>query len=57
MVIEQPRLKLRRRRKPKAPTTGYVDGAWWPRSRDLAAELPVLIAVLAARLGSIVRVV
>lgn len=24
-----------------------VDGAWWPRSRDLAVELPALVAVLA----------
>ncbi|MFF9806570.1 DUF5994 family protein [Streptomyces coeruleorubidus] len=23
-----------------------LDGAWWPRSRDLAAELPLLTAVL-----------
>lgn len=23
------------RLKRKAPTTGYVDGAWWPRSDDL----------------------
>ncbi len=25
------------------------DGAWWPRSRDLATELPALVAALAAR--------
>jgi hypothetical protein len=49
---QKPRLKL----KPKAPTTGSVDGAWWPRSRDLAAELPALLAVLAVRLGPIERV-
>jgi hypothetical protein len=42
--------------RPKALTTGYVDGAWWPRSRDLAAELPALLAVLAVRLGEIPRV-
>jgi hypothetical protein len=36
--------------KPKAPTTGWVDGGWWPRSWDLAAELPDLQAVLAVRL-------
>ncbi|MGH3756903.1 DUF5994 family protein [Actinophytocola sp.] len=42
--------------KPKAPATGYVDGAWWPRSRDLSTELPVLLAVLAVRLGPILRV-
>lgn len=40
-----PRLRV----KPPAPTTGYVDGAWWPRSRDLPAELPALLEQLAAK--------
>ncbi|MGW6442820.1 DUF5994 family protein [Lentzea sp. NPDC055074] len=53
---EQPRYPLRLRLRPKALTTGYVDGAWWPRSRDLAAELPALLAVLAVRLGEMPRV-
>jgi len=49
-----PRLRL----KPKAPgTTGYVDGAWWPHSDDLAAEVPDLMAVLSVRLGAIDRVI
>lgn len=26
--------------------SGYIDAAWWPRSRDLAAELPALFDVL-----------
>lgn len=56
MATEPPRLKLSLRRKPTAPTMGYVDGAWWPRSRDLTAELPALLAVLAARLGPIARI-
>lgn len=47
-----PRLRL----KPKAPQSGYVDGAWWPRSDDLAAELPDLLAVLSVRLRRIDRV-
>ncbi|ORB75313.1 DUF5994 family protein [Mycobacterium scrofulaceum] len=47
-----PRLRL----KPKAPTSGYVDGAWWPHSDDLAAELPDLLSVLSVRLGRIDRV-
>ena len=47
-----PRLRL----KPKAPQSGYVDGAWWPRSDDLATELPDLLAVLSVRLGRIDRV-
>jgi hypothetical protein len=48
-----PRLRL----KPKAPQSGYVDGAWWPRSDDLATELPDLLAVLSVRLGPIDRVI
>jgi hypothetical protein len=39
--------------KPDAPTTGFVDGAWWPASRDLAAEVPALAAELTDRLGPI----
>lgn len=47
-----PRLRL----KPKAPTSGHVDGAWWPHSDDLLTELPDLLAVLSVRLGPIDRV-
>jgi hypothetical protein len=47
-----PRLRL----KPKAPATGYVDGAWWPKSRDLTEELPELVEVLGVRLGRVERV-
>jgi hypothetical protein len=47
-----PRLRL----KPKAPITGYVDGAWWPHSDDLPTEIPDLLAVLSVRLGRIDRV-
>jgi len=54
--VEDSREPLRLRLKPKAPTTGWVDGGWWPRSRDLAAELPGLLSVLAVRLGRIERV-
>ena len=46
---------LRLKLKPKGPVSGVVDGGWWPRSRDLAAEVPELIAVLAVRLGSVHR--
>ncbi|MGW3242370.1 DUF5994 family protein [Streptomyces sp. NPDC001070] len=35
---------------------GILDGAWWPRSRDIAAELPSLIAELVRHLGPITRV-
>jgi hypothetical protein len=34
---------------------GAVDGAWWPRSYDAAAELPALITTLDDRLGHTVR--
>jgi hypothetical protein len=44
------------RLKPKASATGYIDGAWWPRSRDLGQELTALAEVLAVRLGRIERV-
>ncbi len=27
-------------------TSGFVDAAWWPRSRDLLVELPALLDVL-----------
>ncbi|WP_157121857.1 DUF5994 family protein [Nocardia violaceofusca] len=37
--------------------TGYVDGAWWPRSPDLATELPGLLAAVSPTLGTIHRVV
>jgi Family of unknown function (DUF5994) len=47
-----PRLRL----KPRAPRSGYVDGAWWPHTDDLAVELPDLLAVLSVRLGRIDRV-
>jgi hypothetical protein len=44
---------LRLTLKPKAPATGAVDGGWWPRSRNLAAEVPALLSVLADRLEAV----
>lgn len=55
-VHAAPRTPLRLRLKPEAPVTGFVDGAWWPRTHDLAAELVALAEVLAIRLGRIERV-
>ncbi|WP_327351488.1 DUF5994 family protein [Streptomyces sp. NBC_01304] len=41
----------------KSPTGhGLLDGAWWPRSRDLASELPALADVLDPLWGRITRV-
>ncbi|WP_429455270.1 DUF5994 family protein [Nocardia sp. GP40] len=39
------------------PKTGYVDGAWWPYSDDLATELPVLLTALNSVLGAVERAV
>ena len=37
-------------------STGFIDGAWWPRSRDLTAELPALLEVLWTANREITRV-
>jgi hypothetical protein len=47
---------LRLEVKPVGNTTGFVDGAWWPYSTDLAAEIPALLEAITGRLGSIERV-
>ncbi|MFE0332419.1 DUF5994 family protein, partial [Streptomyces sp. NPDC058960] len=36
---------------------GLLDGAWWPRSRDLLREIPGLTDALDARWGRITRVI
>jgi hypothetical protein len=54
--VDSPRRPLRLRLKPNAPATGYVDGAWWPRSRELTDELAALTDALAVRLGPVARV-
>ncbi|MFF4040651.1 DUF5994 family protein [Streptomyces sp. NPDC001816] len=41
---------------PADTAPALIDGAWWPRSRDLAAELPALIEVLDPLWGRITRV-
>ncbi|MFD5404145.1 DUF5994 family protein [Streptomyces griseorubiginosus] len=41
---------------PTGPAPALLDGAWWPRSRDLMAELPSLTAVLDPLWGRITRV-
>ncbi|MFF3847164.1 DUF5994 family protein [Streptomyces sp. NPDC002328] len=47
-----PRLSLA----PAGPAPALLDGAWWPRSRDLGAELLSLTAVLDPLWGRITRV-
>lgn len=41
---------------PLGSAPALLDGAWWPRSRDLAAELPPLTAVLDSLWGRITRI-
>lgn len=41
---------------PTGAVPGLLDGAWWPRSRDLSRELPALIDVLDVCWGRITRV-
>lgn len=36
---------------------GGVDGAWWPGSNDLGAQLPDLVAVVGSMIGEVRRVV
>jgi hypothetical protein len=52
---ERPGARLVLKPEDAAPS-GYVDGGWWPRSRDLPAELPALLDALAARTGQVERV-
>jgi hypothetical protein len=47
-----PRLSLA----PTGSAPALLDGAWWPRSRDLHAELPALAAVLDPLWGRITRI-
>ncbi|MDR7169120.1 hypothetical protein J2W56_002861 [Nocardia kruczakiae] len=43
------RRPARLRLKPEDRHSAYIDGAWWPRSADLATELPELLAALTTR--------
>ncbi|WP_328611346.1 DUF5994 family protein [Amycolatopsis sp. NBC_00345] len=49
---EADRLRL----KPEGPSSGQVDGAWWPRSDDFVAELPALLAELKSPLKRVEHV-
>ncbi|NBE50484.1 DUF5994 family protein [Streptomyces boluensis] len=51
-----PLLSARLSLTPKTALAGLLDGAWWPRSRDLTAELPPLADALEKRYGRITRV-
>lgn len=47
-----PRLRVTPNRIPSE----HIDGAWWPRSTQLAAELPALLSSLSERVGQVVCV-
>jgi hypothetical protein len=47
-----PRLRVTPSRIPSE----HIDGAWWPRSTQLAAELPALLSSLSERVGQVVGV-
>ncbi|MFG2858820.1 DUF5994 family protein [Streptomyces mirabilis] len=47
---------LRLQLAPLGTAPALIDGAWWPRSRDLTAELPALTAVLDPLWGRITHV-
>ncbi|NXY94977.1 hypothetical protein HYE82_11335 [Streptomyces sp. BR123] len=56
MTATTPLVSARLALTPKTALAGLLDGAWWPRSRDLAAELPPLVDALEGRFGRITRV-
>ncbi|MFJ4692398.1 DUF5994 family protein [Streptomyces sp. NPDC088766] len=51
-----PELPARLSLTPKTTLAGQLDGAWWPCSRNLEAELPPLVAALDDVWGRITRV-
>ncbi|WP_435971720.1 DUF5994 family protein [Streptomyces sp. Qhu_M48] len=50
--LRSARLSLTR----KTALPGLLDGSWWPRSRDLAAQLPSLVDALEEHCGRVTRV-
>ncbi|MFF1298449.1 MULTISPECIES: DUF5994 family protein [unclassified Streptomyces] len=55
-VGPSPPLPARLSLAPYAAVPGRFDGAWWPYSRDLAAELPALVETIDG-VGTITRVI
>ncbi len=48
--------ELRLQLTPDPPASPHLDGVWWPRSRQLAIELPGLVARLSDRLGQVTMI-
>ena len=55
-AVAGPAPALRLSLKPETRIKGRLDGAWWPRSRDMALELPALVTELDRVWGRITRV-
>ncbi|MFF4652870.1 DUF5994 family protein [Streptomyces sp. NPDC001380] len=53
---EAPEPAVRLSLAPDGVRAGRLDGAWWPRSRDLLLELPSLAAELDRRWGRVTRI-
>ncbi|MFF8383953.1 DUF5994 family protein [Streptomyces kanasensis] len=51
-----PALPARLALAPKSPVAGLLDGAWWPRSRDLSDELRALTGALDGPWGRVTRI-
>ncbi|MGH3677774.1 MAG: DUF5994 family protein [Mycobacterium sp.] len=52
-TIAHPRLRL----KPAHTSAGFVQGGWWPRTDQLYIELPLLLAALSSRSGTVDKVI
>jgi Family of unknown function (DUF5994) len=55
-ISPAPLAGLRLRLQPDGSGRGLLDGGWWPRTRDPAAELPGLVHALDERCGRITRI-
>jgi Family of unknown function (DUF5994) len=55
-ISPMPHATLRLRLQPDGPAYTLLDGGWWPRSADPAAELPGLILALDERHGPVSRI-
>ncbi|GGT24235.1 MULTISPECIES: DUF5994 family protein [Streptomyces] len=56
MATTAPTRQARLALTPHTSMAGLLDGAWWPYSRDLAAELPPLADALLDRFGRVTRI-
>lgn len=55
-TLERPTRPARLWMKPHGPVGGYVDGGWWPRTRDAEAAFTELVTALVPWTGPVVRI-